>query len=185
MSTIRSLFTTACVRANDLTDVDVFLLDGAWRAIFDVHTQPSSVLELYASTDRDRIHADAQRVRLDCWQDGNQSRYHTDVTRPGHKPWIINAHRMAVSVDGEPCGGSAPMETEAVIAALLSTNEYTAVRFVRDETADGVRVEDGWAVYRHFDLVTIQIPDHTRQAPSVIPSVPDTHPAPALEGVLR
>ncbi len=158
---MRIIITTAQVRAQDLRDDDFVLIDNQWRAAFDVHFASDSVINMVTGGDDDRakMAAEMAAVRLDAYRDGADGRsIQSHVSRPGIRPALFLASRTTVAVrtsSGE--SGMQPMPTTSAIAALLDTNEYIAVRWVRDEASDGNEMEDAWAVFRRWDLVTIQI----------------------------
>ncbi|WP_311245320.1 MULTISPECIES: hypothetical protein [unclassified Microbacterium] len=156
----RTIITTAQVRAQDLRDDDFILIDNQWRAAFDVHFASDSVIKMVAAGDADQtaMRAEMAGVRLDAYQDGADGRHiQSHISRPGVRPALFLSSRTTVAVrtsSGE--SGMQPMPTTSAVAALLETNEYIAVRWVRDEASDGNQTEDAWAVFRRWDLVTIQ-----------------------------
>lgn len=174
----RTFITTAQVQARDLQPDDHVLLEAhgfptRWRALFDVHTEADSVLVELGEETAKQVQKQAESVRLDTHQDGMDGpRHHVSATpRPARHPVLIECDSLSVSA--HPPGqarspktksGVTTVRSEALVHALLSTDEYVAVRYVREETSDGGQVDDGWAVFTAFAPVTIQITlDQTKE----------------------
>lgn len=157
----RTVITTAQVRAQDLQDDDFILVGNQWRALFDIHRSSKSVTSMIAADEKSlaEIAQEIASIRMDTQQDGQDGRQvQSAIRRPGVHPAVFEADRITVARHaGNGTSAMAPVRTTSAIAALLDAGEYIAARWVRDEASDGSIVEDAWAVFRQWDLVTIQI----------------------------
>ncbi|WP_311879119.1 hypothetical protein [Microbacterium forte] len=162
-SQTRTFITTAQVRAQDLHDDDFILLEGEWRAMMDIHRNSDSVMSMVSDGDRDlsAIKDEIAAVRMDTRQNGAPG-VQGQISRPGTHPAVFASSEVNVlshpGNDGvDERTDTRTVRTTSAIAALLDSGEYVAARFVLDEASDGSVVDDAWAVFRQWDLVTVQI----------------------------
>lgn len=157
-STARPHINIVEVRAADLRDDDVILLTrderpGRWRQVLDVHRGDDSILAMHNEEEAAKILRQSERVRLDTHRDGIPAT--GPASRPGRHPSIIQPDHVVVDVYRDRPSRD-HVHTEALVHALLTTSEYVAVRFLREETSDGSEVDDGWAIFQTFAPVSVQ-----------------------------
>lgn len=153
----RPVITTVRVRASDLLDDDFIILENEWRTIVSVYRTREDITALITETLRGAFEEEVGSVRLDAAQGGRSGVLtHSPTPRPGPAPVIIVRDSVIVTTNHPEKYTTGTVRAEALVAALLSTEEYIAVRWIREEASDGSRVEDAWAVFKQWDLVEVQ-----------------------------
>lgn len=153
----RPAITTVRVRASDLLDDDFIVLENQWRVVVGVYRRSEDIAAMITETLREAFEEEVGSVRLDAAQGGRSGVLtHSPTPRPGPAPVIIVRDSVIVTTNHPEKHTTGTVRAEALVAALLNTEEYIAVRWIREEASDGSCIDDAWAVFKQWDLVEVQ-----------------------------